>query len=937
MTKILFNILIFSALFSFLSFETSAKEKNSSGQTYSLPPHVTIDDYESGILVFRLKLEYRDFAKTYSIENERINAGFEKIGIASIEKIFPNKVAPIATKNAIGHDLVDLSLIYKANYDTNIPIEKAINTLLKTGMFEYVEPKFIPQLFYTPNDPNQGFQYFLNKIQAYQAWDITQGDTTIVIGITDTGTDTDHPDLEANIKYNYADPINGVDDDNDGYIDNFIGWDLGESDNNPQVNINSHGSHVSGCAAAVTDNGTGVASPGFNCKFLPVKISNAFGSLTEAYEGIVYAADHGCQIINCSWGGPGGSSFGQNTIDYATNNMNSLVVAAAGNDGIEMDFYPAAYNNVLSVASTSNSDAKSAFSNYGSFIDVCAPGSSIYSAISDDTYSFSSGTSMASPITAGSAALVLAMNPTFNALQIGEQLRVTCDDIYNSSGNGIYQDKLGQGRINLFRALTESSPSIRITDMLITDGNDDTFVIDDTISISGLITNFLSPTNSLDITMTSASPYITIIDNYHLVGSLATMATTDNSVDPFTFKVNSGTPQNTKIYLKLNISDLASNYTDFQLVEVTVNVDYINVTVNQVATTITSKGRICYNGESQQQGLGFQYSGENLAYEVGLMLGTGSTKVSDNVRGASGIDNDFISSAVVQKVIPSIKSDFDLTGWFTDNIATSPLPINVRHNAYAWSNSGDDKYVIVEYILHNDGPTPLNSLYSGVFADWDIMDYNLNRAEENPGLKMGYVFSTQTSGLFAGIKVLTPTPFLHYAIDNVAGQGGINMTDGFDTGEKYTSLSTVRTAAGQNGNGNDVIDVVSTGPFNIPPGDSVVVAFALIAGDDLTDLNNSATNAQIKYNFITSIENLESASQLELYPNPASSTINIPIDPTKDQLLVIADVIGRIIKSVNYSAGGNTELVIDVSGFSNGFYIATLIGESVTTAKFNKN
>jgi hypothetical protein len=617
--------------------------------------------------------------------------------------------------------------------------------------------------------------------------------------------------------------------------------------------------------------------------------------------------------------------------------MNSLVVAAAGNDGVEMDFFPAAYNNVLSVASTSNSDAKSAFSNYGSFVDVCAPGSSIYTANFDDTYSFSSGTSMASPVTAGSAALVLAMNPTFNALQIGEQLRVTCDDIYSTSGNIIYQDKLGQGRINLFRALTESSPSVRITDMLITDGNDDTFVIDDTISISGLITNFLSPTNNLDITMTSASPNITIIDNYHLVGTLGTMATTDNSADPFSFKVNSGTPQNTKIYLKLNISDLASNYTDFQLVEVTVNVDYINVTVNQVATTINSKGRICYNGESQQQGLGFQYSGENLAYEVGLMLGTGSTKVSDNVRGASGIDNDFISSAVVQKVIPSVKSDFDLTGWFTDNISSSPLPINVRHNSYAWSNAGDDKYVIVEYILHNNAATTLNSLYSGIFADWDIMDYSLNRAEENSGLKMGYIFSTQASGLYAGIKVLTPTPFVHYAIDNVAGQGGINMTDGFDTGEKYTTLSTVRTAAGQNGNGNDVIDVVSTGPFDILPGDSVVVAFALIAGDDLNDLNNSATTAQIKYNLITGIDNVNSESQLDLFPNPANSEVHIPVDPTKDQLLIITDVMGRIITTINYSAGGANELIIDVSDFSNGMYIATLYGETVTTAKFNKN
>ena len=168
-----------------------------------------------------------------------------------------------------------------------------------------------------------------------------------MIGIIDTGTDPDHPDLAANLKHNYADPINGLDDDGDGYVDNFNGWDLGESDNDATVNANTHGSHVSGCAAAVTDNGVGVASPGFNCKFLPVKISNAGGTLTMGYEGIVYAADHGCNVINCSWGGGGGGALGQNAIDYATINKDALVVCAAGNNSSNQTFYPAAYNYVF--------------------------------------------------------------------------------------------------------------------------------------------------------------------------------------------------------------------------------------------------------------------------------------------------------------------------------------------------------------------------------------------------------------------------------------------------------------------------------------------------------------------------------------------------------------------------------------------------------------
>ncbi len=936
MTKNIHNLLIISLL-TLSQFALATNSKNSSGiQSYTLPAGVGIKDYQKGVLVMKLKPQHRSESRLNSIEITAINESLTSIGAGTLTKIFPDKVAPSLERNAAGQKLADLSLIYKVSFDPSIPIEKAINKLLATGYFEFVEPKFIPRLLYNPNDPSQGSQYFLNKIQAYQAWDISKGDTTVVIGITDTGTDTDHPDLEANIKHNYADPINGIDDDGDGYTDNFTGWDLGENDNDPQVNASVHGSHVSGCAAAVTDNNVGVASPGFNSKFLPVKISNSSGSLTEAYEGIVYAADHGCQIINCSWGGPGGSSFGQTIIDYATINQNAIVIAAAGNDGVEMQFYPAAYNYVLAVASTSNSDGKSSFSNYGAFVDVCAPGSSIFSTIFNDNYSFSSGTSMASPVTAGAAAIVKAMNPSFNGLQIGEQLRVTCDNIYSSSGNSIYQDKLGKGRINLFRAITEVSPSVRMTEVVITDNNDDAFVIGDTISITGLITNFLSPTTNLDITMISNSPYISIIDNYHLVGALGTLATTDNNSDPFSFTINPSTPQNIKIYLRMNFSDLASNYTDVQLLEVTVNVDYINVTINQVLTTITSKGRICYNGESQQQGLGFQYSGENLAYEVGLMIGNNSGKVSDNVRGASGTDNDFVSSQVVQKIVPSVKSDFDLTGSFTDNIAGPPIPVNVRHNAYAWSNAGDDKYVIVEYIISNSGANSLSNIYSGIFADWDIMDYSLNRAEEVPAQKMGYIYSTQSGGLYAGIKVLSPTPFIHYGIDNLAGQGGVNMTDGYDTAEKYQTLSTNRAAAGQNGNGNDVIDVVSTGPFTINPGDSVKVAFALIAGDDLADITTSATNAQIKYDQLTSIQNISEQAVLNIYPNPAQNEINLRVTPELSGKLILTDISGRLILE-KIAIPVNGLITLDITDLTSGMYFISFNNVISKSIKFIKN
>lgn len=190
------------------------------------------------------------------------------------------------------------STLYEITYNNSIPIKKTINILMATGIIEYAEPLYKIQLLSNPNDPDTASQYYLGLIKAYDAWDISQGDSNIVVGVTDTGTDLDHPDLAAGIAYNYADPINGIDDDGDGYIDNFMGWGFGQNDNDPSVDV-IHGSFVLGLAGAVTNNGIGIAGAGYKTRFLPVKISNN-GVLTTAYEGIVYAADHGCQIINCS-------------------------------------------------------------------------------------------------------------------------------------------------------------------------------------------------------------------------------------------------------------------------------------------------------------------------------------------------------------------------------------------------------------------------------------------------------------------------------------------------------------------------------------------------------------------------------------------------------------------------------------------------------------
>lgn len=908
---------------------------------FRMPDNVRPGDYLEKTVIFRLKPQYRWLISGRGIGNMQLAGFLNSIGAPVPSRKFPNHQPPEKPYNERGEKLEDLSLIYSFTYASDIPLENVINGLYSIGVFEYAEPYYVPKTCYTPNDPGITFEYHLSKLDAFNAWNISQGDTNIVIGITDTGIEFTHADL-TNVKYNSADPVNGADDDGDGYTDNYRGWDLGENDNDPSYNANAHGVHVTGLAAATTDNGVGMAGVGFKTRYLPVKISNASGALTMAYDGIVYAADHGCHVINCSWGSTGGGQFGQNIINYATFNKNALVVAAAGNNGLFQDFYPASYDLVISVAGTNNNDQKWSGSNFGYKVDVCAPGDGIYSTWPTNTYTISSGTSMASPIAAGAAAMIKAMNPSYTALQVGEHLKVTCDNIYPVN-NPTFADKLGTGRVDLFNALSgTSSPSVVNTLRNLTDNNDNAFVANDTLRITGDFTNYLSPTTNLTVTLSTTSPYVTILDGTTTLGVVGTLATASNTSDAFTVKINPTAPLNQNVLFKFTMTD--GSYSAVQYFDVTVNVDYINIAIGDVATTITSKGLIGYNMDQQQQGLGFTYmGGVSHLYEASLMVGTSSSKVSDRARSTTATpDADFISAINVHRVLPSVISEFDVEGEFTDNAASAPLPVHVAHSAYAWSIPGHRKYVIVNYEITNTGTTPLSNLHAGIFADWDILNYSNNKAAFDNVNMLGYCWSTDSS-LYMGTKLLTPGPVVHYAIDNVSGGGGgVNLFDGYDTAEKFTTLSTNRATAGNTLTaGNDVCNVVSSGPFSLNAGDSVVVAFALIAGDSLLDLQNSAINAQLMYDSVpVGLDPVASSNTtlLQNYPNPATgaTVIEVGMAQAEEAELSIYNAMGQQVASV-YKGNlqqGRHQFHVDLSGYTSGMYYCTLrTGSAVSTKK----
>lgn len=312
-----------------------------------------------------------------------------------------------------------------------------------------------------PNDPQFNGQYHHVTMQNEAAWDITLGDASIIMGITDDGVDIDHEDLEANIWVNAGEIAgDGIDNDGNGFVDDVNGFDFvnDNADPNPNVPSNDHGTHVAGIAGARTNNAIGLAGTAGAATIMPLQFysSDSAWTAVDVAEAFAYGADNGAQIISMSYnlnrwvGDPLVTAAFDYIYDQGVLHFNS-----GGNSG-ELNPSRQSFHQTFLVASTENGDTTSGFTNYGTGMDVTAPGSSILSTILNDQYGLKSGTSMAAPNAAGVAALIWSSNPGWTRDQVAAQLYFTADNIdaLNPSRAGL----LGGGRVNSFRALTETIP-----------------------------------------------------------------------------------------------------------------------------------------------------------------------------------------------------------------------------------------------------------------------------------------------------------------------------------------------------------------------------------------------------------------------------------------------------------------------------------------------
>lgn len=361
-------------------------------------------------------------------------------------------------------------------------LDEGVRAFLGQPEVEAAQPNFIYRLLATPNDPSFGSLWGMTKIGAPTAWNLSTGSSSVVVAVIDSGIRYTHEDLASNIWVNTGEtPGNSVDDDRNGYVDDYYGWDFRYNDSDP-IDENGHGTHVAGTIGAVGNNMLGVVGVNWSVKLMAVKIYSPAGTdttsamLINAYNYVLMMKNRGVNIrvTNNSYGGClEACGFDQATKD-AIDTLGSagiLNVFASGNSNQNLEssqFYPAGYSSpsIVSVAASDSSDTKAGFSNYGAVSsDLAAPGVGILSTYngSNSSYVNLSGTSMATPHTAGAAALLAAVNPSLSAESLKATLMNTVDPLAAWST----LVKSG-GRLNAANALanqTVCSPSVSATDV----------------------------------------------------------------------------------------------------------------------------------------------------------------------------------------------------------------------------------------------------------------------------------------------------------------------------------------------------------------------------------------------------------------------------------------------------------------------------------------
>jgi subtilisin family serine protease len=681
--------------------------------------------------------------------------------VYSFSRAFPGVPKPE------GGEFLDMTRYYLLEFPVGVNLNAiAHDYSVQPGILSTHFDRMIA-LDYIPNDPSWGSQWALTTVQAPVAFDYCQGSTTVKVGIVDSGIDTTHSDLKNNLWVNPGEDLNhngiieliewnGMDDDGNGYPDDFYGWNFYGSNNDvqdlPTSQNGGHGTHCAGDASAVTNNGVGIASLGYKAKIITARAGLGLTvSVIAAANGMNYCTMQGAKAINLSFGSSSTDPFLPGSISYAWS-QGVAVFASAGNSNSSAVHYPAAYDYTVAVASTNASDQKSWFSNYGTWVDLCAPGDGILSTVPPNTYVAWDGTSFSTPITVGLAALVWAAKPSWTNQQVITHIQNTCTNI--NAQNPSYIGMLGTGRINAGNAIGSLYPNLSYVEQLFNDslGGNNNHRPDPGESVQLWLTlrntSSTIPATGVQVSVTCSDTTITLTQTSSVFGTINPGQMVNNHASPIAFTV-SQTAQAHNATFVLTLTETGMGVT-----QVTNLVQQIGqpllLLVDDAGANLFGP---YYTQTLDSLGMGYQYWSVN------------SQGVPDT----------------------AYANDFPMMIWFTGMVSSSVISTTEQTLIQTYLNNGGKLFINGQNIaqsLNTASPTFLHNTLHANFGTANTMVQVLNGVAGNPignGLNLDCSLGGSGSGSNInpdGISVIAP-----------AGEAFIYQSSAYRGGLTYTGTS----------------------------------------------------------------------------------------------------------------------------------------------------
>ena len=768
----------------------------------------------------------------------------------------------------------------------------------------------------------------VSRIGAPSCWSGGFSGQNIIVAVLDSGVRYTHHDLIANMWHNPGEIAgNGVDDDGNGYVDDYYGYDFYNGDSDPMDDNASiyHGTH---CAGTVAGDGTSGTQTGVapDAKIMAIKVmgSGGTGTASALVNGIQYAIENGASVLSLSLGWPNPDNSIKNYMRPVMEDvLTAGVVAAvaAGNEGDDGISAPQCIDcpgdcpspwarpgeginrtGVVTVGATGYTESIASFSSFGPTSwntgdysdytyppglmkpDICAPGVSITSTYGggDDGYSVNSGTSMAAPHLAGALAVILSKNPALTPEELDSLVQTTALELGDAGKDSLY----GSGRLRLYNALVAAPEpnypiigysSNRIDD---TDWGNGNLIIDpgESIKLFVSLENTGLDATGVEATISTDELGVSITDNSGVYGSIGRGETVEDSLDPFILDISSSIMPGENIPIHIEITDDSGNVWN-DTFEITVSnyphrvEDIANGTVT---FTVSNFGEVGFFDprNSSAGGSGFVYGGYNYLYGGGFFLGFGYDDVST---GENGNNSEFSPITSVDIYSPGSAADKEAYSSFIDQNTR----IRIDFKALAWNSSSRANFVILRYILRNITDSTLSNIYTGFYLDFDIHNESgtwYDKAFWNDSENWGYMWdnsSPPSHPAYVGLAVLQPST-RGSIVNNPTYVYPSGM--GWADSVKYNFISgafhsTTATSA------DDWSLIGAAGPVDISPGVADTFVYAIVAGDDSADFAANVDTARAHLFEVLSAENGDyikpSALSLDVYPNPFNSSVKI--------------------------------------------------------------